>query len=264
MTFWEKYEYTRKTNQSYVCVGLDSEFKKLPVCLQNEENPIWKFNQEIIDATKDYALAYKPNLAFYASAGKKGYEALEKSLHYIPNTIPVILDAKAGDIGNTMEAYVQAYLKDMGFDAITVNPLMGVDVINPILQCDGKLAFALALTSNPSAKDFLKRENLYQTISASIERWGHEKVGAVVGATNSDELAITRKLMPKTLFLIPGIGAQGGNLEEVVNFASATKEDARFLINVSRGIIFADSSANFARSAQQETIHYQTAINQLL
>jgi orotidine-5'-phosphate decarboxylase len=236
-----------------VCVGLDSEFKLLPQCVRNDANPIYTFNKAIIDATKEFAAAYKPNLAFYLAAGVKGLEALKLTIAAIPEDVPVILDCKVGDIGNTMDAYLKAFFDEMGCDAITVNPLMGKDVIKMMLNNEKNFAFALALTSNLSAKDFMMQKDLYQDIAKWIKGFDAKQVGAVVGATQTEYLSEMRKLMPEQIFLIPGIGAQGGDLKAVLTNAIATKAEPNILINSSRGIIFKDNTTKFAETAALET-----------
>lgn len=260
MSFWEKY-INRK---GCVCVGLDSDITKLPKCVLDSENPIFTFNKAIIDATKNIAASYKPNYAFYASAGKKGIEALEKTLDYIPNEIPVILDVKTGDIGNTMAQYAKAWFEIWNVDSITVNPLMGYDVLKPLTNYPENFSFALALTSNPSAADYILPNGLYKTISAEIAKLSHKNFGAVVGATQIEQLAEVRKLMPETLFLVPGIGAQGGSLEAVINNAAKSKTDPRLLINSSRGIIFASPEKDFAEKAYESSLKLHNSIEELL
>lgn len=264
MSFIKLYDNIRKANKSYVCVGLDSDINKLPACLKNDDNPIWKFNKEIIDATKTMTAAYKPNYAFYLSAGKKGIEALQKTIDYIPEHIPVILDVKTGDIGNTMEHYADGYFDNMHANAITVNPLMGSDVFNAVFKKPNRFIFILALTSNPSANDYLKQNDLYINLANNINSLGRDKAGAVVGATQGSELKTMRTNMPNSIFLIPGIGAQGGSLKDVADFATISKDDAGFLINSSRGIIFADNSEHFADAAYKATESLRNEINSLL
>jgi len=234
-------------------VGLDSDLISLPQCVRKDTNPIYTFNKAIIEATLPYAAAYKPNLAFYLSAGIKGLEALKLTIEAIPDDVPVILDCKTGDIGNTMDAYLNAFFEEMGVDAITVNPLMGRDVIKMLLKEEKNFAFALALTSNPSAKDFLLKDELYKDIAQWIKGFNSKQVGAVVGATQPDYLKTIRKLLPEHIFLIPGVGAQGGDLQAVLDKAVKSAEEPNILINSSRGIIFADSSVNFAEKAGEET-----------
>ncbi len=264
MSFWKKYKNIIKENKSYVCLGLDSDFSKLPECVLELEDPIFEFNKAIIDATKDVVACYKPNFAFYHSQGLKSLESLRKTLDYIPENIPVILDIKAGDIGNTMSNYAKAFFEDWKCDSITCNPLMGNDVIEALKAHTENFAFILALTSNKSASDFLKKNDLYKDISKYIADLNSQQFGAVVGATNSSELKELRELMPETLFLVPGIGAQGGSLAEVVENTTYSKDDARFVINSSRGIIFADSSENFAEKAREKAIELKDSINDLI
>lgn len=265
MTFYDQYQSVIKKNQSYVCVGLDSESAKLPQCLKNDDNPIWSFNKAIIDATAQHTACYKPNFAFYLSAGKKGLEALEKTIEYIPDHIPVILDCKVGDIGNTMEQYADAFFDEMKVSAITVNPLMGKDVFNAVFKKNpDRYIFVLALTSNPSASDYIMKEDLYIRLAEDVHSLGFQKAGAVVGATRTTDIKTMREKMPESIFLIPGIGAQGGSLDDVCQFAVKNKEDARFLINSSRGIIFADNTEFFAEAAERETLKLKQQINDRL
>ncbi|MCB5249842.1 MAG: orotidine-5'-phosphate decarboxylase [Candidatus Cloacimonadales bacterium] len=264
MQFYNKIIEALNTNKSSVCVGLDSDIRKIPESLRNDTNPLWKFNKEIIDATKEVVIAYKPNYAFYLSAGSKGLEALEKTLDYIPSNIPVILDVKCGDIGNTMEHYADGYFDVMKVDAITINPLMGSDVYKAVFKKQGRFVFALALTSNPSAQDYLLTNELYKTLAIDIHSYGKYQAGAVVGATQSDQLKQMRELMPESLFLVPGIGAQGGSVKDVVDNAKINKEIPGFIINSSRGIIFADSSTDFAESAYKSAEALRKEINAYL
>jgi orotidine-5'-phosphate decarboxylase len=252
MAFFEKYQQIIKQNKSYVCVGLDTEFLKLPACLKNETSPALTFNKAIIDATRSLVAAYKPNFAFYISRGRQGLDDLIKTIEHIPPEIPIILDVKSGDIGNTMTQYAAAFLREFKTDAITINTLMGSDVIDAVMQIHDAYAFALTLTSNKSTSDFFYHGDLYKKIAEQVRSYGTDKIGAVVGATRTEDLETMRKLMPETIFLIPGIGAQGGDLESVCKYASASSDDARFLINSSRGIIFADSSEKFAERAGEE------------
>lgn len=262
-SFWSKYQQRYTDTKSLLCVGLDPEFYRLPECVLKAENPIWEFNRQIIDATHEYACAYKPNLAFYLADGMRGLEALYLTMEHIPQEIPVILDCKVGDIGNTMQAYVHAFFENMAVDAITLNPLMGADVMQPLMNLDSSFAFALCLTSNPSAKDFLnigvsgdRRDTYPSSLAAKIAAWmqaySPEKLGAVVGATQRTELKHLRSLLPGRILLIPGVGAQGGDLDAVFRDAIDTPEQPNILINSSRGIIFASEDASFAREAAKE------------
>lgn len=263
MSFLDRYYKTTESNKSYVCVGLDPDINMLPEGLLYSDNPLWEFNKQIISATSDKIGAYKLNYAFYLANGKKGLEALEKSIDAVPEGTPFILDVKVGDIANTMVNYAKGYFDYLKADALTVNPLMGEDVIKPLLEYKDKFFFVLALTSNPSAKDFLKREMLFQEISKKINEWGKEQFGAVVGATNSQELKTVRSIMPETLFLIPGIGAQGGSLKDVMENAVG-KNNPYILINSSRGIIHRSKGSDFAEAAMKETERLRNEINSYL
>lgn len=248
-SLFNKYRARWKSTGSLLCVGLDSDVTQLPDCVRDEANPIWEFNRRIIDSTAASACAYKPNLAFYLSDGLRGLEALQRTVEYIPAEIPVILDCKVGDIGNTMEQYAVAFFDHLKVDAITLNPLMGADVMKPILQRSGAFAFALALTSNPSAQDFFLQAGMDEKVSKWIGQFPQDKVGAVIGATQSEDLKRMRELLPGRLFLIPGIGAQGGDLESVLRYAAESSEQPNILINSSRGIIFREKTPQFAQAA---------------
>ena len=251
-SFWYKYRQRYSELKSLLCVGLDPEFSKLPDCVKSAANPIWEFNRRIIEATSEFACAYKPNLAFYLADGVRGIEALYQTINHIPEEIPVILDCKVGDIGSTMSAYVSAFFSYLKVDAITLNPLMGSDVLQPLLKLENSFAFALCLTSNPSAADFLKNAGMAEEIAAWMQNYTPEKIGAVVGATHSSDLKRMRSLLPGRILLIPGVGAQGGDLEAVMQDAIDTPETPNILINSSRGIIFADASRDFASFAAKE------------
>ncbi len=266
MSFLNKYLDISKKNNSFVCVGLDSDYQKIPQCLQDKQDPVLEFNKQIIDATKEHTAAYKPNFAFYLTKGAKGLETLKQTIDYIPKEIPVIIDVKAGDIGNTMEQYAKSFFEYFKCDAITINPLMGSDVFSACFKVQNAYVFALALTSNPSAKDFFEHYNLDEKIAKTIQSYACNKAGAVVGATQTQDLTKMRNLMPETVFLIPGIGAQGGDLEKVVQLAKSKQSDPRFLINSSRGIIFADNcqTEDFAEKAKTACITLKDQINNLL
>ena len=268
MKFIEKYRKISKKNNSLLCVGLDSDISKIPSFLkENFDNPIWEFNKRIIDATFKYVAAYKPNFAFYISQGEKGIIALKKTISYISSDIPIILDVKVGDIGNTMTQYAKAYFEELNVDAITANPLMGFDVIEPLLKYQDKYIFLLVLTSNKSNIDFLNNDKkLYLTICEKIKEWGKDNIGAVVGATNDKEIKGIRDLLPDSIFLIPGIGAQGGDLDIVMKNAVG-KDEPNILINSSRGIIFAcpdKDSKNFAKYAELAAKELLQKINEYL
>ncbi len=264
MNFWDKYIQAAKCNRSQVCVGLDTDPAKIPSFLKEFRNPMTTFNREIIEATRDVAAAYKLNYAFYLAAGKMGMEALEETANTLKGKVPVILDVKVGDIPNTMHQYGKTFFENYRADAITVNPLMGKDTIQTILDIPKSYCFVLAVTSNPGAVDFLKAENLHQRIASWLGESDETRLGAVVGATNTEELADMRRLMPKTLFLVPGIGAQGGDLDAVVRLASMTRDDPRFLINSSRGIIYKSDGKDFAEAAWKATEELRNKIQESL
>jgi orotidine 5'-phosphate decarboxylase subfamily 2 len=264
MSFFKKYNEITKKHKSFVCVGLDSDINKLPTCVKNEENPILTFNKNIIEATYEYTAAYKPNFAFYISQGANGIETLKKTIEFIPREIPVIVDIKAGDIGNTMDHYISSVFSYLKADAMTMNILMGMDVVDSLLKVPDAYAFALAITSNNSANDFLTHYDLYTAIATKINECGAERIGAVVGATQTNQLWVMREYMPESIFLIPGIGAQGGDIHKVCKLSKYTTEEPRFLINSSRNIIFADSTENYAEKAKSETHKLRNEINRLL
>ncbi len=259
-SFWHSYRKRWKTSSSLVCVGLDPDFAKLPACVRGALNPIWEFNRAIIDATAEYACAYKPNLAFYLADGVRGWEALFRTVEHIPTEIPVILDCKVGDIGSTMEGYAKAFFDTLGVDAITANPLMGTDVLGPLLKRERSFAFVLALTSNPSARDFFIGSDMSTSVPQWLEAFPNQRCGAVVGATQTEDLSRMRASMPDRLFLIPGIGTQGGDLDAVLRHATASKEHPDILINSSRGIIFASNGDDFAHKAGAEAKALRDAI----
>jgi len=251
-SFWLKYQARFEKLRSHVCIGLDSQLDKLPACVRESANPIRDFNDATIAATAEYATAYKPNLAFYLADGLRGLTALYDTIQSIPDDIPVILDTKVGDIGSTMSGYVHAFFQELKVDAITINPLMGADVLKPLLQIEGSFGFALALTSNPSAQDFFHQHRMKEAVPAWINEYPVERVGAVVGATQVADLLAMRQSMPGRLFLVPGVGAQGGDLQAVLTHASDSEEHPGILINSSRGIIFASSGEDYAEAAAQK------------
>lgn len=250
-----------KAKESYLCVGLDSDIDKLPHHLLKESDPIFEFNKQIIDATIDCAVAYKPNLAFYESQGAKGWESLAKTMEYIPPEIFTIADAKRGDIGNTSRHYARAFFEQLNFDAITLSPYMGQDAIAPYLSYEDKWAIVLGLTSNESSIDFeqllvydesnnfnIVPQRLYEVvIQKSLEWENNERIMYVVGATKASELRSIRQLVPQHFLLVPGVGTQGGSLEEVSS--NGMNSDCGLLVNSSRGIIFAGNDENFASAA---------------
>jgi len=254
MTFYQKYLAITKAQETYVCVGLDSDPLKLPQTVLHEANPVLAFNMRIIDETHRYVAAYKPNFAFYIAQGALGVETLAKTCEYIPPEIPIIIDIKAGDIGNTMQQYATAFFTHLRADAITINMLMGADVVEACLSVERSFAFALAITSNPSASDFFKHDGLDSKIAEAISGFPADRLGAVVGATQTSDLARMRQLMPEHIFLIPGVGAQGGSVEAVCRYAAHSAENPLFLINSSRGVIYADS-------AEKEVMRLRDEVN---
>ncbi|MCK5212747.1 MAG: orotidine-5'-phosphate decarboxylase [Dehalococcoidia bacterium] len=245
---------------SLLCVGLDPDPRLMPAGLS-----IAQFNKEIIDATKDLVCAYKPNLAFYEAEGIKGLRALEETLAFIPSDIPVIGDAKRGDIGNTAKKYAYALFESFEFDAATVNPYLGLDAVIPFSDYSDKGIFLLCRTSNPSAGDFqdliVDGHPLYEHVAMKAIEWNlHRNIGLVVGATYPDELAQLRELCPTMPFLVPGIGTQGGDLSEVV-LRGTGKSGAPAIINSSRAILYASSGSDFAESARLSATLFRDEIN---
>lgn len=258
-----------KEKKSFLCVGLDSDIKKIPKHLLSLEDPIFEFNKQIIDATYKHAVAYKPNIAFYESLGSKGWESLEKTMEYMPQDVFSIADAKRGDIGNTSTMYARAFFENMDFDSITVAPYMGSDSIQPFLAFNQKWVILLAATSNPGALDFQQMtvnttdEKLFEAIIRKSSEWGHvDNLMYVVGATRPELLKDIRKIAPNHFLLIPGIGAQGGSLSEVCKYGMTS--ECGLLINSSRGIIYADSSKDFANVVAIEAEKIQLEMEQQL
>lgn len=237
-----------KAKQSFLCVGLDTDLTKIPKHILKSDDPIFEFNKRIIDATAQYAVAYKPNIAFYEMLGPKGWESIQKTLDYIPDEIFTIADAKRGDIGNTSGYYAKAFYETYNFDSITLAPYMGVDSIKPFLR-DNKWAIVLGLTSNEGAYDFqkLRLENgmmLFEEVIRKSASWGSsENMMYVVGATRGDMIGKVRELIPDHFLLVPGVGAQGGSLEDVCRYG--LNQDVGLLVNSSRGIIYAGKGEDF-------------------
>ena len=246
-----------RQKKSYLCVGLDTDIKKIPSFLLKEKDPVFEFNKRIIDATHKYAVAYKPNIAFYEAFGARGWESLEKTLEYIPKDIFTIADAKRGDIGNTSGLYARAFFENMNFHSITVAPYMGEDSVKPFLEFKDKWAIILVLTSNEGSKDFQvlktgeeKEELFIKVLKAAVE-WGNDSnIMFVVGATKAEMFATIRKYVPHHFLLVPGVGAQGGDLGEVSKYGM--NKDGGLLVNSSRGIIYASSGDSFAQDAAKE------------
>jgi orotidine-5'-phosphate decarboxylase len=246
-----------KKKQSYLCVGLDTDIKKIPDHLKGEKNPVFEFNKQIIDATHNYCVAYKPNIAFYEALGPKGWESLQKTLEYIPKDCFTIADAKRGDIGNTSSLYARAFFETMNFDSITVAPYMGEDSVKPFLQFKDKWVILLAHTSNPGSADFQLIESkvtdrrLYEEVILKAKTWSTpEQLMFVVGATQPDKVKHIRELAPEHFFLVPGIGAQGGDLEMVSK--NGMNKECGLLVNSARAIIYASSGSDFAEAASRE------------
>ncbi len=257
-----------KRKKSFLCIGLDPDLSKIPAHLLDEEDPIFAFNKAIIDATHDLAVAYKPNTAFYECHGAKGWETLQKTIEYLPKDVLCIADAKRGDIGNTSTYYAKTFFETLNCDAVTVAPYMGEDSVKPFLEFPNKWVVLLALTSNKGAFDFQLIESqegkkLYQHVIEKSQEWGNESnLMYVVGATKTEQLAHVRSLAPNHFFLVPGVGAQGGTLDEVVQFGWA--EDCGLLINSSRGILYASSDLDFADAARKESLLLQQEMETIL
>jgi orotidine-5'-phosphate decarboxylase len=260
-----------KTKTSFLCVGLDTDFNKIPRALLDKEYPIFEFNKRIIDATEDLVVAYKPNLAFYENMGAAGWMSLEMTINYIRKNFPdifLIADAKRGDIGNTSNLYANAFFNQLSFDAITLSPYMGRDSIQPYLDFKNKWSILLGLTSNEGAQDFqqLSVEGngpLFEKVIRTAKDWGtKDNMMFVVGATKAEYLRSIRKIVPDHFFLVPGIGVQGGSLEEV--FMNGHNDRCGMLVNVSRSIIYADVTSKFEISARQRTIEYRDQMEAML
>jgi len=256
-----------RQKKTYLCVGLDTDITKIPKHLLSAEDPVFEFNKQIIDATKEYCVSYKINTAFYEALGLKGWIAMERTVNYIPSTHFTIADAKRGDIGNTSGQYAKAFFETLPFDAITVAPYMGSDSVLPFLEYKKKWTILLGLTSNPGAKDFeLSKtgdEYLYEKVLTTAMQWGSpENMMFVVGATQSEWFEKIRKLTPDHFYLVPGIGTQGGSLKEISE--KAMNQDVGLLLNVSRAIIFASDTPDFAKHAAKIARQYQTELAKYL
>ena len=244
------------TKKTFLCVGLDTDINKIPAHLKNEDNPIFTFNKAIIDATAPYCVAYKPNLAFYECYGLKGMLAFEKTIQYIKENHPnhfIIADAKRGDIGNTSKMYAQTFFEEYNLDSVTVAPYMGEDSVKPFLEYEGKGVILLALTSNKGSHDFQltedkQGERLFEKVLKKSQEWGTtEKLMYVVGATQGKMFEDIRRIAPEHFLLVPGVGAQGGSLQEVCKYGMT--KDCGLLVNSSRGIIYASTDTDFAEVA---------------
>lgn len=261
-----------KRKKSFLCVGLDTDLQKIPEHLFDSENAMFEFNKAIIDATADLCVAYKPNLAFYESVGLEGWKVLEQTVDYIRTNYPdqfLIADAKRGDIGNTSKMYARTFFGNLDFDTVTVAPYMGEDSVTPFLSYEGKWVTLLALTSNKGAYDFQFIENkengkkLYEQVLEQSKQWGNpDNMMYVVGATKAEMLKNIRQIIPDNFLLVPGIGAQGGSLEEVCKYGM--NPHCGLLVNSSRAIIYADNSENFASIARQEAKKVQLEMEKFL
>jgi orotidine-5'-phosphate decarboxylase len=258
--------------KSFLCIGLDTDLEKIPSYLLENEDPVFEFNKQIIDATHDLAVSYKPNIAFYESMGAKGWRSLEKTIDYLNtfgNQLFTIADAKRGDIGNTSKKYAEAFYTNLGFDSLTLAPYMGEDSVAPFLNYPNKWAIVLALTSNQGAFDFqyvesvYEKNRLFETVLKTVSKWGTEdNLMFVVGATKAEMLKQIRDIVPHHFLLVPGVGAQGGSLHEVAKFG--LNKYVGLLVNSSRGIIYASNGDDFAAQARAEAKKLQADMEQIL
>jgi len=256
-----------RKKKSVLCIGLDTDLGKIPKHLHEEEDPALAFNKAIIDATKDFTVAYKINTAFYEAQGIDGWKTIQRTLEYIPEGIFTIADAKRGDIGNTSEQYARTFFYTYPFDGVTVAPYMGEDSVKPFLQFDNKWAIVLGLTSNAGSADFQLQPSgnqlLFEKVLTTVAGWGtKENLMFVVGATQEQQLKHIRSLLPEHFFLIPGVGAQGGDVSTVCRHT--LNGDAGVLINVSRAIIYASSGKDFAGRAKEAAKSYQKQMEEYL
>lgn len=271
MTRQQLFEFI-KSQKSYLCVGLDTDLSKIPVHFLSEKDPIFEFNKQIIEATAPYCVAYKPNTAFYEAYGSSGWQSLEKTIAYINQNYPnhfTIADAKRGDIGNTSTMYAKAFFEKMNFDSVTVAPYMGIDSVNPFLEFKNKWVILLALTSNEGSADFeelviqTNANKLYENVLQASQKWGSEEnMMYVVGATKAEKLQEIRKIVPNHFLLVPGVGAQGGSLEEVSKFGM--NKSCGLLVNSSRAIIYASKEKDFAEKAAVEAQKVQIEMEKYL
>ncbi|MBO5720071.1 MAG: orotidine-5'-phosphate decarboxylase [Bacteroidales bacterium] len=260
-----------KRKRSFLCVGLDTDIKKIPQHLLSEEEPIFAFNKAIIDATAQYCVAYKPNLAFYESLGVEGWIAFEKTVKYIQTNYPdmfIIADAKRGDIGNTSEMYARSFFDHLNIDSVTVAPYMGEDSVKPFLGYEGKWVILLALTSNKGSHDFqmikdTEGEQLFERVMRTAQTWATpDEMMFVVGATQGERFTDVRKVAPKSFLLVPGVGAQGGSLQDVCKYGMI--EDCGLLVNSSRGVIYVSKGEDFAEAAAKAAEEVQKEMEAIL
>ncbi len=276
---------TIRKKRSFLCVGLDSDFEKIPGFLKSMDDPVFEFNKRIIDATLPFAVAYKPNLAFYESLGSKGLESLEKTIQYLNSQdekVFTIADAKRGDIGNTASHYAKAFFEELQFDSLTVNPYMGMDSVSPYLKFKNKWVILLAITSNKGATDFQlfpqyspgllemlgiktcsnEKKLFEEVVEKSVAFAGSDRLMFVVGATQTDRIKTIRELAPDYFFLVPGVGVQGGSLEEVCEHGM--NQECGLIVNASRSIIFASQGKDFDKAAASEAQSIQKTMESLL
>lgn len=262
-----------KEKKSFLCVGLDTDIDKIPTHLLDDEDPVYEFNKQIIEATADLCVAYKPNTAFYESRGVEGWKSLQRTWAALPDTCLRIADAKRGDIGNTSDRYARAFFDEtssgMGFDALTIAPYMGSDSVQPFLRYEGKWAIVLALTSNLGGLDFQLLENgdtglkLFEQVIQTVNSWGSpENTMYVVGATRGELFQAIRKHAPAHFLLVPGVGAQGGSLEDVCRYG--LNRDVGLLVNATRSIIYASDGPDFAEKARAEALSLQQQMERIL
>ncbi len=256
-----------RTKKSFLCVGLDADLKRIPKHLLEYEDPIFEFNKAIIEATSDLAVAYKPNIAFYECLGEQGWKTLRRTLELIPENCFTIADAKRGDIGNTSRYYAQTFFEQYNFDSITVAPYMGSDSVKPFLEFENKWTIVLALTSNQGANDFqfisADGKAMFESVLETSAKWGTaDNMMYVVGATKAEKLGEIRNIIPDHFLLVPGVGAQGGSLEDVAKYG--LNENCGLLVNSSRGIIYASSEEDFADVARTEAGKLQQQMEQAL
>jgi len=264
-SFTTKWNQATRRNNSLVCVGLDTDPAQLPASVRAKTDPVLYFNKQIIDATCDLVCCYKPNFAFYSALGADGFATLKRTLDHVPADIPVIIDAKVGDIGNVAAQYARTFYEVLGCDALTVTPYMGADCVAPFTAYKDRTTFLVCLTSNPGADDFEKQlmgdQPLYERVIAKAHEWNAaHNIGLVAGATQPEHLARFRSLAPDLPLLIPGVGAQGGSVERAVK-NGCDAQGAGILINSSRGILYASQGRDFAASARQATLRLRDAIN---
>ena len=261
MDFLEKISNRFLRTNSHLCIGLDPDPQKIPKPFGKTPDQIFHFLEEVIEATSEYALALKPNLAYFEALGLEGIRLFEKVLKTIPEDIPVIADAKRGDIGNTSKMYAKAFFENLNFDSITLSPYMGGDSVTEFLDYEDKYPIILALTSNKGAQDFQLPNNLFVDVIVKSKNWKNsDKIIYVVGATKSDFLKKIRDIIPDNFLLIPGVGAQGGDVDEVIKSCTTT-ENKKILINISRSIIYAGNNENFVIEAVKKVDEFNSSIN---